>query len=384
MDRREFLAVSGTALTGAATTYLTAPRLDAALSGDRIGDGLMTQIEASLPALRDTDHRHGGQHAMTYVHGQWLTIAALIRDGHHRDTVTARLLAAFAELGDLAGYMAFDSGQHGLAQRYWLTALRAAHHATTRPLAASILGNLSYQAASRGYHTDAVTLAEAAARAARVAPAAVRVSSASRLATAHAAAGDVAGFRAAQHQSEDLFATGETRWPAPDWADFVSSSFLASQGAYALIRLGSTSLDSNRRTGRRLLAQGQDLLRPSLAPYRGEYQRSAVIRAAWLARAYLASGEIEEACSVGRVAMTRLTAVDSPRCRAPLTSLHTALRCGGRRHNQTVREFTAHQAPTLRAESWTLQCWRRCRLGRATWSRTFRLGRSVSRGCLLR
>jgi hypothetical protein len=44
-----------------------------------------------------------------------------------------------AELGQLCGWCGYDAGQPGLAQRYYITALRAAHSADARPLGAHIL-----------------------------------------------------------------------------------------------------------------------------------------------------------------------------------------------------------------------------------------------------
>src|SRR5207248_469209 len=44
-----------------------------------------------------------------------------------------------SDLTQLAGWMAFDAGQHGLAQRYFFTGLRAAHDAGYRAMEAHIL-----------------------------------------------------------------------------------------------------------------------------------------------------------------------------------------------------------------------------------------------------
>jgi hypothetical protein len=58
--------------------------------------------------------------------------------------VDRRLFAALAEIGQLAGWMAVDAGRHGLAQRYFFTALRAAH----------VLAGLAFQAATREHAAD--------------------------------------------------------------------------------------------------------------------------------------------------------------------------------------------------------------------------------------
>ncbi|MGB8199907.1 MAG: hypothetical protein WCF33_09475, partial [Pseudonocardiaceae bacterium] len=61
-----------------------------------------------------------------------------------------------------AGWAAYDSGQPGLAQRYYVAALRAAHSADDRLLGAHILGSMAYQAARGGCPGEAVTLVDTA------------------------------------------------------------------------------------------------------------------------------------------------------------------------------------------------------------------------------
>ncbi len=63
-----------------------------------------------------------------------------------------------AELGQLCGWAAYDDGQQGLAQRYYVTALRSAHSADHRPLGAHILSCLAQQATRQGRPAEAVTL----------------------------------------------------------------------------------------------------------------------------------------------------------------------------------------------------------------------------------
>ncbi|MGH3849152.1 MAG: hypothetical protein ACRDRT_05535, partial [Pseudonocardiaceae bacterium] len=67
-----------------------------------------------------------------------------------------------AELGQLAGWAAYDSGQPALAQRYHIASLRAAHTVDDRPLGAYTLGYLAYQATRQGRPAEAVTLIETA------------------------------------------------------------------------------------------------------------------------------------------------------------------------------------------------------------------------------
>lgn len=53
-------------------------------------------------------------------------------------------------------------GEHGLAQRYYIAGLRAAHSADDRPFGAHILASMANQATCQGQPEDAVTLIETA------------------------------------------------------------------------------------------------------------------------------------------------------------------------------------------------------------------------------
>ncbi|KWW98113.1 hypothetical protein TH66_22865 [Carbonactinospora thermoautotrophica] len=347
MDRREFLAISGSALTTAGWDYLglEPTRLAAALGGDTVGDTLTRQIETMIPSLRDADHRRGGLAGLPYVHAQFLAVGALLREGGHSDGITRRLLVALGELGDLAGYMAFDAGRHGLAQRYWLTALRAAREAGDQPLAASILGNLSYQATWREDGQDAVSLGEAAVLASTSATASVRAAATSRLASAYAANGQLSEFRRAAAQAREIL---ENRRPAhdPGWAEFVSPDYLQAQSAYSLIQLGRARLTQDDRAGaRKLLTEGETRLASDRR--NDAYRRSDLLRNTWLALGYTARGDLERSCSAGRVALQGLAHVRSARCVELLRALRGELRRGRHTH-PWVREFLPELDAALR------------------------------------
>ncbi len=127
LDRRHFLAVSGAAVTSIAAGYpATAEpgRLASALDRGRADNPLLDQIEHSIPLLQRLDDANGGGAHLAYVGAQLRAVALLLREGGHTGFVEVRLFAALAELAQLAGWMAFDAGKHGLAQRYLFTALR--------------------------------------------------------------------------------------------------------------------------------------------------------------------------------------------------------------------------------------------------------------------
>lgn len=116
------------------------------------------------------------------------------------------MLIALSDLTQLAGWMAFDAGQHGLAQRYFFTGLRSAHESGYRAMEAHILADLAFQATSIGESADGAALGEAAAHVAERTPASVRASVSSRLAYAYAGS---AGSPNADAHGSNL----ATKWP---------------------------------------------------------------------------------------------------------------------------------------------------------------------------
>jgi hypothetical protein len=258
--------------------------------------------------------------------------------------VTGRLIRALAEIGQLAGWMAFDAADHGLAQRYFVTALRAAHQVNDLPLCAHILGDLSFQAASRGHPADAIALGEAARRASDAAPSLVRASVLSRLAYAYAAAGRDNDFTHARGVARELVANRDNEREEPRWMYFLTANHLDCQAGYGLVQLGrARQKTGDGRVTRRLLTQGTELLRSGAyeVPCGDPSQRRAMFEGAWLALGHSAHGDLEQACAVGHIAAARLDAVRSPRSAALLHQLASDLR--RRQRNPFVRDFL----PTL-------------------------------------
>lgn len=78
------------------------------------------------------------------------------------------LFAAVARLTELAGYMAVDTGQPGLAQRYYIQALRLAQAAGDRAYGGYVLAaSMSHLAAQLGNPREIAQLARAAQEGAR-------------------------------------------------------------------------------------------------------------------------------------------------------------------------------------------------------------------------
>ncbi|ANP53661.1 hypothetical protein J2Z21_009346 [Streptomyces griseochromogenes] len=148
----------------AALRWLVAPP-DGALTqaGDRaIGAMDVEMVRATADAFSMLDGKFGGGHArralIQYLH----TDVRPMLDGRYSDAVGKQLYSAVAEALLLAGWMSYDSCLHGIAQRYFLQALRMTQAAGDRRLGGSILSAMSHQATFMGRYEDAATLARAA------------------------------------------------------------------------------------------------------------------------------------------------------------------------------------------------------------------------------
>jgi len=353
VDRRMFLSVSGAALARAVSLYFamhppagTSPPL-----GSSLDDPLVRQIEASVPQLQQLDDERGGAAGLSYVGAQVRAVLLVLREGGHTDAITRRLLVALSDLAQLAGWMAFDAGQHGLSQRYFFTGLRSAHDSGYRAMEAHILADLAFQATSTGEHADGAALGEAAARAAQGAPASVRASVLSRLAYAYAGAGRVNECERAWHDSRDQLADRRPEQD-PDWMYYLTPNHLDCQAGYSLILAGRRVVaDGDQAAGRVLLRKGESLLRT------GAYarsidepsQRRALFEGAWLALGYTAQGKLDDACAVTKMALPRLGQVRSPRSVSVLTTLAHELR--RRKRNQTVADVLPELEAALAAQT---------------------------------
>ena len=335
VDRRMFLSVSGVTLAQAVNIYLdtqlpagTAPPATAP------DDPLVEQIEASVPRLQLLDDEQGGAAGLSYVGAQVRAVLLVLRDGGHTDVTSRRLLVALADLAQLAGWKAFDADQHGLAQRYFFTGLRAAHDAGYRSMEAHILADLAFQAASLGDADDGLRLGIAARRVADSSAASVQASVLSRLAYAYAAAGRVNDCERTWTESRDHLAR---RHPDrdPEWMYYLTPNHLDCQAGYAMILAGRQTVANGRGSdGRALLRRGETLLRTGAYARRPDvpYQRRALYEGAWLALGYTAHGKLDDACTVIRMALPRLGQVRSPRSTALLNTLAQELRRRQRHH----------------------------------------------------
>lgn len=321
-DRRRFMAVSGTSVTAPAWEYIdsldyrpSASDIRSALSSTersaiKITPPMVSWLESTIAGFRRLDDQEGGAaHNLRLVYREFRKVAALVKDANVVDPASgARLLAAFASLSQLAGWLAFDAENQGLAQRYFRTGLEAAHSCGDRNLGAHILACMSYQTSYSGRLHDSIELANAAMEAASDAHPAVRSSVAVRFALAQAVAGNLYGFRSAIDQARSAWSEVAQAGNPPDFLYWFGEEYIDFQFGEGLQMFSFAS----SRDSPRILEQADQLLYRKVGPENQDMPRDALLHGAWLARSHVRAGTIERALDIVSTAPRRLKTVHSP------------------------------------------------------------------------
>ena len=125
LDRRRFLSSAAYSAAAAALplTHVRdiAGRTGAARAGGIAGMADVVAVRDMVDAFTVMDERHGGQHARSAL-VQYLRddVAPLCRGRFRTEEIRRQLLSAASRGVHLAGWKAYDAGQQGLAQRYYL------------------------------------------------------------------------------------------------------------------------------------------------------------------------------------------------------------------------------------------------------------------------
>ncbi|SEN83968.1 hypothetical protein SAMN05216267_101143 [Actinacidiphila rubida] len=268
-------------------------------------------LEAGVLGLRRLDDRLGGAAVRHRVEADLRLVSGLLGRDVHGAAAQRRLLRVAADLAQLGGWAATDTGRHGAAQRHYLTGLRLAHSAGDRALAVALWGGLSLQSVIAGRPQDAVAAAEAGVRSAGGTPPAVRALAASRLGRAHAAMGAPGAFRRAVAEAERQLDAAEAD-PGPAWLYWLDDAELAAQAGQSLLDLGQAY-------------EARPLLEQALAMQDVEFVRDRSLYAARAALARAMTGDLEGARSLGREAAGLSRHCGSPRLAAALDALKARL-----------------------------------------------------------
>jgi hypothetical protein len=242
VKRRTFLVLTGPALTAPAHQWLVHEPgpLVSGLFGRRVSGEMVGRFSVMVTELRRMDDVAGGGSVLAMAQQSFGWVSGLLDQASYDERTGRGLHVVLAELGQLCGWSAYDAGQHGLAQRYFVAGLRAAHTADDRPLGAHILATMANQATCQGQPAEARTFIETAlAGTGRQATPALLAELHIRLAEARGTLRDTSGCTAAiseaRTQVEQLTPDDD-----PPWLYWMDPSLIAAQAGECLLRLSQT------------------------------------------------------------------------------------------------------------------------------------------------
>ncbi len=357
-DRRHFMALSGATLTLPASSFLEHPSLgipsispkEVGISGSiKVTPSMVDVLESTIKKIEILDDHEGGDgNNLRFVHGIFSTIAGYVKaDNFVDDRTRQRVLTAWAQICRIGGFMAFDAGRHGYAQRLFRTGLQVTHNTGDRQLGSHILVHLSQQAVYRGYPKDAIQLAEAGMETAKGTSLAVRALITWEYARAQAAMGNVYGCHDAMERARSFVDSSRMLATRPSYLYWLNAEMMETNNGHSLLTLAQAS----SRNTRRLVGEAEKLLTPYMAStshFRREFSRQILLRGAWLARGYLWCGELEQAVKTGKALLDLVPSVRSHQAISVLRRFSSELtQYRSARHTPYVAEFSENLQRSL-------------------------------------
>ncbi|MET8676437.1 regulator [Streptomyces sp. NPDC004647] len=270
-------------------------------AGQKVTAGDIAALRSVGELFRTLDQTYGGGHARQALVRYLEHEAEPMLRGTYGETAGRRLFGAVAELTRLAGWTSYDIAAHGLAQRYFVQALRLAQAAGDRPYGSYVLVTMSRQAVYLGHGREAVQLARVAQQGiGSAAPPIVQSLLHAVEARGHGVLGEARACAAALARVERALEAARPGDEVPQWARFFDEAQLADE-------LGHCHHDLHQY---RAAAQHAER---SLQLRGAGFARSRVFCRVVLASARLGMGELEQACVLGAEAAQQASEMRSAR-----------------------------------------------------------------------
>lgn len=287
-----------------------------ATSRRHVGHRDLAAVRDMVAMLSAIDQRHGGGHARSAV-VQYLTtdVNTYLHGRFTDDHVRREMFSAASELAYLSGWMAFDNGEHSVAQRYFTMALSLAAEGDDAPMAGHVLRAMAHQAVDLGHPRRALNVAVASVEGRRYALASNRERALLGVvhARALAANGQKAAAAAALVQAEDDLASAHPGDDEPARVFFFGEASLAHETACTL-----------RDTGD--LAGAQREFRRSVRTRKADsFTRTHAVTLGYLGAVQARQGAIEEACTTWSDALDVMDGIHSARTRRTVADMRRAL-----------------------------------------------------------
>ena len=223
----------------------------------RVGESDVQAIRTTIQLFMKMDFQFGGGHARAALVQYFANDVCPLLEGRFTDQVGRQLFSAASQVAQLLGWTAYDTGRHGLAQRYLIQGLRLAQAADDRTMGGRLLSNMSHQANYLGKFEQAVQLARAAQEGSKGAASATTMAMFHAMeARGHAGNNDGAACSRALREAERFF---ERRNVAddPEWISYFDAAELAGEGAHCFRDL------RNPRTTQEFITGAVELCDPS-------------------------------------------------------------------------------------------------------------------------
>ncbi|MFF7019917.1 sporulation protein [Streptomyces klenkii] len=332
VNRRDFLTGSSFALsafTTPVTRWLVTPADDTAhhRGGTQVGRLDLDELRDAADEARRWDSKYGGGNWRANSVTTCLEQQAVpLLQGSFSDDVGRELFSVTAELSRLAGWTAFDVGQHKVAQRHFIQALRLARAGGDVQLGCYVLTTMAMQALMRGFAEEAIDMAQGAFERAKH-HAVPRVLAFTKLieARAHARTGNERAASRVLVASEELLErTREDSGDEPGWIDFYHHARLSADAAEVFRDL---------KNPKAALAWNQQ----AAAMQPGVFTRSVGMRLAIVGTAHLQARDLDHGLELGNRSVDILARVKSTRALDYVREFNAAL--APWRREPTVREF---------------------------------------------
>ncbi|MDB1089961.1 regulator [Streptomyces sp. ACA25] len=269
--------------------------------GLRVTSGDIAALRSVADLFRGLDQTYGGGHArqalIRYLEHE---LEPMLR-GSYGEQTGRRLFSAAADLTRLAGWTSYDIAAHGLAQRYFVQALRLSQAAGDRSYGSYVLVSMSRQAVYLGHGREAVQLARVAQQgmSSSAAPAVQALLHAVE-ARGHGLLGEVRACTTALARAERALESARPGEEVPPWARFFDEAQLADEFGHCHRDLRQYRAAA-RHAERSLQLRGTG------------HARSRLFCRVVLATARLGLGELEQACELAAEAAQQAAGMRSVR-----------------------------------------------------------------------
>jgi transcriptional regulator with XRE-family HTH domain len=264
-----------------------------------VGSEELGELERAVRVFRRWDASGAGGLRRKAVVGQLNAVTETLGEPRPTD-VRQRLFGIAAELAQLSGWMAYDQGLYGLAQRYYVLALHACREGGLPELGAKVIGDMTQMSTALGNYEDSLNLVHTALYSLpRSSSALVRSELLGLEARAYAQLGSRETDNSVRAANACVEVYGEERAePAADWIHYMKRAEVDCLAANTYIELALRAEDPGK--AQRYAAEAERYTVSAIDSRDGLYTRSRIFDEIRLAKVRLAQDEPQESATVGQ------------------------------------------------------------------------------------